>query len=379
MTTTREPDVHEPGAQEPGAEELEARIGAFAERIVLATIGSFELGTIDLGMRLGLYAALAEGPLTPPELGKRTDIDARYAREWLEQQATAGIVAVDADPAAGDPDARVFSLPVAHQACLLDPDSLACVAPLAAFAVAGPAIVPSLVDTYRTGGGISFGGYGADIRHAQAAANRPQYTNLLATEWLAAMPDVVARLRSGGARIADVGCGSGWSSIALARGFDDVAVDGYDLDDASIDDARINARDAGVADRVDFAVRDAADAPSGRYDLVCCFEALHDMAHPVEALAAMRAMTAPGGTVFVVDERAADALTADDPDPMQRLFYAASVLHCLPVGRSQDDSAATGTVMRTATLERYAQDAGFATLEVLPIAHDMFRFYRLRP
>ena len=102
------------------------------------------------------------------------------------------------------------------------------------------------------------------------------------------------------------------------------------------------------------------------------------MAHPVAALATMRRLAEPGGAVFVVDERAADALTANDPDPMQRLFYAASVLHCLPVGRSDDDSAATGTVMRTAVLDRYAADAGFATVEVLPIDHDMFRFYRLR-
>ena len=93
----------------------------------------------------------------------------------------------------------------------------------------------------------------------------------------------------------------------------------------------------------------------------------------------MRAMATPDGTVFVVDERAADALTADDPDPMQRLLYTASVLHCLPVGRSEEGSAATGTVMRTATFERYAAEAGFASVEVLPIDHDMFRFYRLHP
>jgi len=358
-------------------DDLEARVGAFAERIVTAAIGAFELATIDLGARLGLYAALAEGPCTPPELATRSRIDGRYAREWLEQQATAGIVDVVADPVDDDPDRRVFALPVAHQACLLDPDSLACVAPLARFAVAGPAIVPELVDVYRRGGGIPFAGYGEGIRQAQAAVNRPQYSNLLASDWLPTMPDVVARLQSGGARVADIGCGCGWSSIAIARAFDGVTVDGFDLDEASIADARENARAHGVADRVHFAVRDAADAARGAYDLVCCFEALHDMAHPVAALAAMRAMAAPGAAVFVVDERAADALTPSDPDPAQRLFYAASVLHCLPVGRSQDGSAATGTVMRTATLERYAAEAGFASVEVLPITHDMFRFYRL--
>jgi hypothetical protein len=103
------------------------------------------------------------------------------------------------------------------------------------------------------------------------------------------------------------------------------------------------------------------------------------MAHPVAALAAMRRMTGAGGAVLIMDERAADGLTANDPDPMQRLFYAASVLHCLPVGRSEADSAATGTVLRTSTLEAYAAAAGFASVEVLPIDHDAFRFYRLHP
>jgi 2-polyprenyl-3-methyl-5-hydroxy-6-metoxy-1,4-benzoquinol methylase len=231
---------------------------------------------------------------------------------------------------------------------------------------------------YRSGGGITFGEYGDGIREFQSAANRPQFLNLLAGTWIPAMPDVVERLESTRARVADVACGCGWSSIALALAYPNVSVDGFDSDAASIDEARANATARGVGDRVHFETRDAADAAPGGYDLVCCFEALHDMAHPVDALRAMRSMLAPNGTVFVVDERTADDLTEDDPDPMQRLFYAASVLHCLPVGRSDHDSAATGTVMRMPTLERYARDAGLTSFDVLPIDHAMFRFYRLR-
>jgi 2-polyprenyl-3-methyl-5-hydroxy-6-metoxy-1,4-benzoquinol methylase len=359
--------------------DLEEAVGAFAGRIAMATIGNLELLTIELGMRLGLYEALAEGPATPPELARRAGIDVRYAREWLEQQATAGIVAVDADPITdGDANDRLFSLPIAVQACLLDPESLACVAPMATLATAAPASIDAVVQAYRDGTGLSFGSYGDGVRNFQAAANRPQFANLLASSWLPAMPDVVARLEKGDARIADVACGCGWSSIAFARAFPYVTVDGYDLDKASIADARRNAEHEGLQGRVNFEVRDAADAPQASYDLVCCFEALHDLPHPVEALEAMRSMLAPGGTVFIVDERAADELTADDPDPMQRLFYAASVLHCLLVGRTEPDSAGTGTVLRTATLERYAAAAGFTSVEVLPVEHDMFRFYRLR-
>ena len=361
-------------------EDLEAAIGEFAGRIAMATVGTLELLTIELGTRLGLYDALAQGPATPPELAERAGIDARYAREWLEQQATAGIATVDADPGpGGDPDDRLFSLPVAVQACVLDPESLAYVAPMASLAAGAPASMNEIVDAYRNGSGLSFGAYGDGIREFQAAANRPQFVNLLASAWLPAMPDVVARLEAGNARIADVACGAGWSSIAFARAFAGVTVDGYDLDEPSIADARRNADREGLGDRLHFEVRDAADAPAETYDLVCCFEALHDLPRPVEALQAMREMLAPGGTVFIVDERAADEMTPDDPDPMQRLMYAASVLHCLLVGRTEEDSAATGTLLRTATLERYATAAGFASVEVLPIEHDMFRFYRVQP
>lgn len=357
----------------------EAAIGEFAGRVVEAAIASFEMASMELGRRLGLYSGLATGPATPPELAGRAGIDARYAREWLEQQATSGVVRIDAEPTGGDPDERVFSLPLEHQVCLIDPESLASVAPLATFAAVAGTFLPELETAYRTGTGISFGGYGRWIREAQEGFNRPQFNSLLASEWLPVMPDVLARLEKGGAKVADIGCGCGWSSIAIGRGFPGTTVVGIDSDEDSIADARANATESGVADRVTFTTVDAGAGADGEYDLVTCFEALHDMAHPVEALTAMRRMAGPDGTVFIMDERAADMLTANDPDPMQRLLYAASVLHCLPVGRSEENSAATGTVMRTSTLEGYAAKAGFGSVEILPIDHDVFRFYRLHP
>jgi 2-polyprenyl-3-methyl-5-hydroxy-6-metoxy-1,4-benzoquinol methylase len=218
------------------------------------------------------------------------------------------------------------------------------------------------------------------MREAQAAINRPAFMDSLVPEWLAAVPDLDARLKADpSARIADVACGFGWSSIAMARGYPRVDVTGLDLDAPSIEAARRNAAASGLADRVRFEVRDAADpALAGGYDLVTIFEALHDMSHPVDALRAARALLANGGSVVVADERVAEAFTAPGDD-VERLMYGWSVLTCLPGGRTAEGSAATGTVMRPATLRAYAKAAGFTSTEILPIEHDFFRFYRLWP
>ncbi|MET1008718.1 MAG: methyltransferase domain-containing protein, partial [Gaiellaceae bacterium] len=179
------------------------------------------------------------------------------------------------------------------------------------------------------------------------------------------------------ARVADIACGAGWSSIAIARAYPNVAVDGYDLDEASVALARENVAVTEVADRVSIRLRDAGDPElAGSYQLVTVFEAIHDMSQPVDVLRSLRGLAAEDGAVVVMDERVADTFTAPG-DEIERLMYTYSVLCCLPVGLADTPSAATGTVMRTDTLRRYAAEAGFAEVEVLPIEHDVFRFYRL--
>jgi ubiquinone/menaquinone biosynthesis C-methylase UbiE len=187
---------------------------------------------------------------------------------------------------------------------------------------------------------------------------------------------VDAALRAGG-RVADVGCGTGWSSIAIALAYPDATVDGFDVDEWSIDRARENAIAMGVADRVAFHRRDAAEAdPGDGYDLVQAIECIHDMPHPSKVLAAMRRLAAGRGLVMVVDEGVAEefAAPADDVD---RAMYGFSLLVCLPDGMSSPGSVGTGAVMRPGTLRGYAQEAGFADIEVLPIEHEVFRAYRL--
>jgi 2-polyprenyl-3-methyl-5-hydroxy-6-metoxy-1,4-benzoquinol methylase len=204
------------------------------------------------------------------------------------------------------------------------------------------------------------------------------FVNLLGTQWLPAIPDVDQRLRSQPpARVADVGCGTGWSTLAMARAYPQIRVDGIDLDPASIAEARQNAATSGLGERVMFEVRSAADpAGAGQYDLVTAFETVHDMADPVGALRAMGTLTAPGGAILIADERVAEEFVAPGDD-VERFMYGWSALHCLPVGMVDPPAAGTGTVMRPATLRGYAAEAGLGSFEILPIENDFWRFYRL--
>ncbi len=349
---------------------------AFAGRLLGALTGAAELLTVELGRRLGLYRALRPGPLNPAELAKAAGVDQRYAREWLEQQAAAGILTVAAD--ATDPDERTFALPEANAAVLLDADGPYYLGAAAEFGLGLGLLTPAVADAFRTGAGISYADYGVHFRHGIAGFNRPMFEHLLAAEWLPALPDAERRLHRSGARVLDLGCGTGHSSIALAKAYPTVSVRGVDLDEASIAEARANAADAGVADRVTFAVGDAAGAhEAGAYDLVTVFEALHDMADPIAVLASARAALAPGGSVFVGDERVADTFTAPAGE-IERLQYAFSVLHCLPATRAEGDQIANGTILRASTMVSWARAAGFTHPEVLDIENDFWRFYSIK-
>ena len=220
--------------------------------------------------------------------------------------------------------------------------------------------------------------YGPDAVSGQAALNRPAFIHELTEHWVPAIPDVAARLADSTrpARVADVGCGSGWAAIQLARAYPHLRIDGFDSDEASITAARRNAAESEVSDRVRFDVVDAAsDYGRGGYDLVLFFECVHDMAHPVEALAAAREALAPGGTVIVMDERVSDSREVGDP--VQLFFATSSVLWCLPQGRVDPASQAVGTMMTTERFRELAKGAGWADVEVLGIDHPFWRFYRL--
>ena len=361
------------------ASSADSRRDELVERLFGSALGAMDVLCVYLGDRLGMYKALADtGPSTSAELASEAGVNERYAREWLEQQAMAGILEAQ-DPSASDAERR-YALPAGHDEVLLDAGSLNHMAPMAQLLVACALPIHAVLEAFRTGDGVPYADYGADLHEGQARFTRPLFDNLLATDWLPAVPTIHDRLNGDPpARVADVACGLGRSSIAIALAYPKVTVDGIDLDQASIARAQQLLPASGVEDRVAFHCRDAADPElSGRYDLVTIFEALHDMSYPVEVLQTAGALLSDGGRMLVADEKTAERFALDAGD-VERLYYGFSVLHCLPVGMVGESAAGTGTVMREDTVRGYAQEAGFADYEVAPIENDFWRFYLLTP
>jgi hypothetical protein len=261
--------------------DLDAR-EALAERLVDATTHALETLSVHLGLELGLYQALNDlGAATDAEVAAHASVAPRYAREWLEQQTVAGYLACDdrRRPA----EQRRYRLPPGHTEVLLDADSPHHAAPVAVILAGVATVLPQLLEAYRTGGGVPYAAYGQQMRRGIAALNRPMFLHELASTWLPAVPNLDRRLRAAPpARVLDLGCGLGASSIALARAYPNARVLGVDLDEASVTEARAAAAEVGVAHLVTFVVGDAARVASeAPFELVTIFEALHDMGDPV--------------------------------------------------------------------------------------------------
>jgi SAM-dependent methyltransferase len=346
-----------------------------AGRLFTEGVGAFHLGTVYIGLKHGLFTALAQdGPLTAAELARRTRLDGWYIREWLQAETIAGLLLADDDDLS---KARFAAAPGVREA-LVDETSPAYLGGLALALPAAFSVMPELVAAFRTGDGVPYASYGAEAVEAQAALNRPAFVNQLVSEWIPQIPDVWALLEDSSrtTRVADVGCGVGWAAIELAKAYPHVRVDGYDSDEESIARARRNAVDAGVSDRVTFDVVDASTGyGDSRYDLVMFLECVHDMAHPVTAIAQAKTAVAEGGTVIVMDERIDEVPVVGDP--VQTFFATASVLWCLPQGRVEPNSEAVGPVMPASRFRRIARDAGWSNIEILSIEHPFWRFYRL--
>ncbi|MFQ5552862.1 MAG: methyltransferase domain-containing protein [Thermoplasmata archaeon] len=345
---------------------------ALSDRIVQDINGAMSTMTLYIGLRLGLFQAIAKaGRATSEELARRTGLSERYLREWLGAMVAGGYL--DHDTRSGR-----FEVPTAHTPVLLDADDPLHTLPFVQFVPPLAGALLDVIEAFRTGGGVPYERYGSEFVEAQGGQSRTLFLSDLASHWLGAMPDVRDRLLAGG-RALDVGCGTGWAAIGLALGFPKATVDALDPDPASIRQARQNAKAHGVSDRVTLHESTIEGGSlEGPYDLITATEVVHDLAYPVKALRTMRTLASPGGTVLVVDEAVGESLE-ENRNFMGHLFYNFSVLHCLPQAMTVPDSAATGTVMAPSTLRRYAEEAGYSSVNVLPVEHPMFRLYRLMP
>jgi 2-polyprenyl-3-methyl-5-hydroxy-6-metoxy-1,4-benzoquinol methylase len=366
MSITAEPITDE------GVAEAKA---VLTGQLVAAATGALEIATLRIGLDLGLFAALRSNPATPGELAERAGIHVRYAQEWLEQQYASTMIEVD-DVAAA-PQERRFSLPEAHAQVLLDGDDPVFLGPVVDMTSSWVAAGPAVAEAFRSGGGVSFAEYGGGTRHGIGAVNRGIFLNSL-PEWigLAGIPARFAGI--GHPKVADVGCGIGWSSVVLGQELPSASIVGVDLDPASVEEARENVRAEGRSAQIAIRRADAAALDGGPFDLVTVFQMLHDAADPVGVLSAARAALAPGGEVLIADEATADEFGTARGDLIERFQYGASVLHCLPATMAEDPVEATGTVIRPSTIRRYAAEAGFTSVEELPVTPGFFRVYRLR-
>jgi SAM-dependent methyltransferase len=362
-------------APAPDATASEALMG----RLFGSGVGAIELCNAYLGIHLGLYRSLDEAPATPAELSQRTACDERYLREWLQAQAISGFALADG----ADPATARYALADGLADVLVDPTSATYLGGLTDALAAAATVLPQLVDAYRTGAGVPYAAYGTDAVTAQAALNRPSFIHSFVSDWLPQLPDVLARLQDteDPAQVADLGCGMGWASIELAKAFPHLRIQGRDNDETSIATGRRHAIDAGVADRVTLEVVDISDTTadwSPNNDFVFFVECLHDFPRPVEALQNARRAVRAGGTVLVVDERADETFVAP-ADEVQRFFAAASAIWCLPQGRVGHDPEPVGAVIRPDVMRDLALRAGFARVDIVPIEHPFWRFYRLVP
>ena len=326
------------------------KLNAFMGRFVGDLGAALHAGTVVLGDRLGLYKALADGPMTSAELARKAECDERYVREWLAAQAAAGYVEYDAA-------AERFHMTEEQVFALATEGSPAFIPGAFQVALAALKAVPKLEKSFRTGLGFGWHEHDAWLFEGTERFFRPGYVANLVSSWLPALEGVDAKLQAG-ARVADVGCGHGASTILMAQAYPASRFTGFDYHAPSIEWARRAAAEAGVADRVSFEVSRAQDFPGSGWDLVAFFDCLHDMGDPVGAARHVRESLAPGGCWMIVEPYAKDALE-DNLNPVGRVYYAASTMICTPASKSQEVGLALGAQAGEKRLRGVAAEGGF--------------------
>jgi ubiquinone/menaquinone biosynthesis C-methylase UbiE len=326
------------------------KLNAFIGQFVTDLGAAVHAGMVVIGEKLGLYKALAGGPLSSAQLAAQTKTDERYVREWLASQAAGGYVTYDEKT-------DTFSLTEEQAFTLAAEDSPAYLPGAFELALGSLAAVPQITESFRTGAGMGWHEHVDGVFHGCEKFFRPGYAANLVSTWIPALRDVQGKLEAG-ARVADVGCGKGASTILMAKAFPNSRFFGFDYHDKSIEAARESAKRNGVADRVTFELSTAKNFPGREYDFVTVFDCLHDMGDPVGAAAHVRQSLASDGTWMIVEPFANDQLK-DNLNPVGRVYYSFSTLLCTPCSRSQEVGLCLGAQAGESRIREVVIAAGF--------------------
>jgi len=326
------------------------KLNAFIGQFVTDLGAAVHSGMVVIGEKLGLYKALAKEPLSSAQLADRTNLDERYLREWLASQAAGGYITYDEKT-------RKFGLTEEQVFTLAMEDSPAYLPGAFELALGSLAAVPRITDAFRTGAGMGWHEHDEGVFHGCEKFFRPGYAANLVTSWIPSLHGVREKLEAG-ARVADVGCGKGASTILMAQAFPNSRFFGFDYHDKSIEAARESAKKNGVAERVTFQVSSAKTYPGHDYDLVAVFDCLHDMGDPIGAAAHVRQSLAKDGTWMIVEPFAHDQLK-DNLNPVGRVMYSFSTLLCTPCSRSQEVGLCLGAQAGESRIQEVVTVAGF--------------------
>jgi 2-polyprenyl-3-methyl-5-hydroxy-6-metoxy-1,4-benzoquinol methylase len=329
----------------------EEKLNQLLGRFVADFGATFHAGLVVIGESLGLYKALAGEALTSAELAERTGTNERYVREWLNSQAAGEYVQYD-------PSAGRYSLSEEQAFALADEKSPAYLPGAFLLAVSALRAVPQIAERFRTGEGFGWHEHDHGLFRGTELFFRPGYAANLTSSWIPSLDGVEAKLKAG-AKVADVGCGLGASTILMAQTYPSSTFVGYDYHGGSIEMARQRAEAAGVSGRVKFEVARAKDYPGTGYDFVAFFDCLHDMGDPRGAAAHVRETLAPDGTWMVVEPFAGDKVE-DNLNPVGRIYYSASTLLCTPASKSQEVGLALGAQAGEARLREVVTGGGFS-------------------
>jgi len=348
---THQAETHQAETHQPEPPQIdEDRFHEFLLKFVGDLGATMAAGGIVVGDRLGLYRALAAGPATPAGLAAATGTASRYVEEWLRGQAAGGYVTYD-------PDQATYAMTPEQVMALTNPDGPVFLPGAFELALGSLRATEKLVEAFRSGEGIGWHAHDEDVFSGCERFFRPGYAANLVSAWLPALDGVAEKLTAG-ARVADVGCGLGASTVLMAQAYPASTFVGSDYHDRSIELARGRAADQGVADRASFEVAGATTFRGGPYDLITTFDCLHDMGDPVAAASHVRSQLAPDGTWLIVEPMAGDTV-AENLNPVGRVYYGFSAYLCVPNAVSQGGHRTLGAQAGEAAIRRVTEDAGF--------------------